>query len=53
VRRLAMAPTMVTSSPSRIQTVPRPITTSRPLCLPCSVTRLEAEQTTAPVGWDG
>ena len=29
VRRVAMAPTMVTSSPSRIQTVPRPITTSQ------------------------
>src|SRR5581483_11072733 len=27
VRRLAIEPTMVTSSPSRIQTVPRPITT--------------------------
>jgi hypothetical protein len=29
VRRLAMAPTMVTSRPSRIQTVPRPITISQ------------------------
>jgi hypothetical protein len=27
--------------------------TSRPLCLPCSVTTAAAEQTTAPVGWDG
>jgi hypothetical protein len=29
VSRLAMAPTIVTSSPSRIQTVPSPITTSQ------------------------
>jgi hypothetical protein len=46
VSRLAMAPTMVTSRPSRIQTVPRPITTSQ-----CH--RPAAEQTPTPVQWGG
>ena len=61
VRRLAIAPTMVTSSPARIQTVPSPITTSqchraqgsRSSRPGIRVSMTPAEKTGAAVAWGG